>query len=155
MDEREELLLMLWRADEATRPKRESFRVMRISKRRGTALIRHSGLRAVGDHPFIHRSPQEIEDLIDQRLLRRTIPKEPPGQWEVDLTEEGRTRAAALHSSASLMADKPGVGRFLELIDDRIAAANEQEREKLQVLRDAAGALAPEQLEELLSSFRR
>jgi hypothetical protein len=114
---------MLWRADEAIRPKRESFRVMRISKRRGSALIRHSGLRAVGDHPFIHRSPQEIEDLIGQGLLRRTIPKKPAGQWQVDLTDEGRTRAEALHSSASVVADKPGAQRFLELIDDRIAEA--------------------------------
>jgi hypothetical protein len=91
LDDQEELLLILWRAEEATRPERRHFRVTRLGGRSGTALIRHPGFRGDGDQPFIRHPRQDIEDLVERKWIRRKVRKLQGGeQWELDLTEKGR-----------------------------------------------------------------
>jgi hypothetical protein len=156
MDEREKLLVILWRAEEAIRPKRQAFRVMRLKSPSGP-LIRHSGLRGEGDdHAFIHHPRPDIEDLIDDRSLRRRRNKTSGGeQWEIDLTEQGRQRAKAILASQTFRPETDELATMKGLIDDRIAAAGEDEAKgRWQALKGALDNLDNDEARALIKAIK-
>lgn len=126
MDDRQILLLKLWKAEEAIRPKRQSVRVLRFRSRNGP-LFRHPGISEEGQHYF-RAARQDLEDLISEGLIRKRVTKRPGGEeWEIDLTDAGRTRAAALQSARATVDQLGNLDLVSELIAGRIASASTDE----------------------------
>jgi hypothetical protein len=104
----DEILVELVRADEALREEskdRDSFRYTSPFSR--NPILRHNGFYRTGhDHPFIHVSRQDIEDLKEAGLIRVRVQKnriQGPGrktttieQWLVDVTQDGYERYGLL-----------------------------------------------------------
>jgi hypothetical protein len=157
LDDQEELLLILWRAEEAIRPERQQFRVTRLGGRSGSALIRHPGFRGDGDQPFMHHARQDIEDLIERRWIRRKVRKmDGSERWELDLTEKGRDRAKGVHAAEAKLSGEDGASRMIQLVRERAASAGQSEqRQRWANLAEALAALEADELRAFMRSLPR
>lgn len=155
MDDRQILLLKLWNAEEAIRPKRQSIRVLRFRGRSGP-LFRHPGISEEGQHYF-RAARQDLEDLISEGLVRKRVSKRSGSEeWEVDLTDAGRTRAAALQSARATVDQTGSLELVSELIASRIASASSDEAKLQWSNLDASlKALDDKELEAFLNSVAK